>query len=219
MSKEGIDVAYARCPEGHDTDADGWAFFEKHYVKLVKLALWWTEKFGKSAVSEEFDLDVHVEEYSSAILDAIVGELSRRGGTYLTVASVWYVWAVTAEGFSAAGDMRYRSDLEHQGLYWWMAYELLSFASADPQVIVLPSAPKASEEDKAGLREWVLAEAEKCSDRLVALEAQVNGAGSLTFYLDETYEMPKHPLKRVADSGVDESGSSSQKENAEPKDI
>ena len=91
MSKEGIDVAYARCPEGHDTDADGWAFFEKHYVKLVKLALWWTEKFGKSAVSEEFDLDVHAEEYSSAILDAIVGELSRRGGTYLTVASVWYV--------------------------------------------------------------------------------------------------------------------------------
>ena len=68
MSKEGIDVAYARCPEGHDTDANGWAFFEKHYVKLVKLALWWTEKFGKSAVSEEFDLDVHAEEYSSAIL-------------------------------------------------------------------------------------------------------------------------------------------------------
>ena len=141
------------------------------------------------------------------------------------MASVWYVWAVTAEGFSAAGDMRYRSDLEHQGLYWWMAYELLSFASADPQVIVLPSAPKASEEYKSGLREWVLAEAEKCSDRLVALEAQVNGAGSLTvtyydtFYLDETYEMPKHPLKRVAASGVDESGSSSQKENAEPKDI
>ena len=96
------------------------------------------------------------------------------------MASVWYVWAVTAEGFSAAGDMRYRSDLEHQGLYWWMAYELLSFASADPQVIVLPSAPKASEEDKAGLREWVLAEAEKCSDRLIVLEAQVSGAGSLT---------------------------------------
>ena len=84
---------------------------------------------------------------------------------------------------------------------------------------MLANAPKASEEDKAGLREWVLAEAEKCSDRLVALEAQVSGAGSLTFYLDETYEMPKHPLKRVADSGVDESGSSSQKENAEPKDI
>ena len=42
-----------------------------------------------------------------------------------------------------------------------------------------------------------------------------------TFYLDETYEMPKYkyPLKRVPDSGVDESGSSSQKENAEPKDI
>ena len=34
----------------------------------------------------------------------------------------------------------------------------------------------------------------------------MNGAGSLTFYLEETYEMPKHPLKRVADSGVDESG-------------
>ena len=32
------------------------------------MTLWWTGKFGKSAASEEFDLDVHAEEYSSAIL-------------------------------------------------------------------------------------------------------------------------------------------------------
>ena len=62
--------------------------------------------------------------YKRQVSDGLVTSIAEKGGTYRTIAAVWYVMVVSAGAFKSK-DMAFKSEAAHRHLYWWMALELL----------------------------------------------------------------------------------------------
>ena len=116
MSHSGVRVAYFACPhdqgwsEGDDENPAAWEFTVVHYQKLLKIGVAWAKRYtgASSGGGDDLDLDgedsdggenkenngggITCDRAESTTTDRLVARLVEAGGTYRTVAAVWYVW-------------------------------------------------------------------------------------------------------------------------------
>ena len=136
------DLALATRPSEVDLterDAD-WTFFQKHYRVYMRVAMHW----GRMWFHSSFSSDRPDEVLSGPETDEeVLTSVRDMGGTHMTIATVWYAFAVAAGAFKGTGVEYRKSAAQHTAL-WWMASELLVFADTDDpaqvgvKVITLP---------------------------------------------------------------------------------
>jgi hypothetical protein len=161
-------IAYFVCPEDHvwstgDADTPGdWAFTEPYYVSLLKICDAWSQAFtgARSAASLTVQLEGFDEESEDDAMDRLVASIEAAGGTYRTVAAVWYMFCVTGKAFRSE-DVSFKSSTSHRHLFWWLCEQLLELSSMSENEagfsVVLPRSDAAKAE-----RDWHATEKEVC---------------------------------------------------------
>ena len=95
-----------------------------HYHVLLKITDAWSVKFKGNGTEKFLEVNVDGDENASVVSDGLVTSIAEKGGTYRTIAAVWYVMVVSAGAFKSK-DIAFKSEAAHRHLYWWMALGLL----------------------------------------------------------------------------------------------
>ena len=96
--------------------AEYWPFVLPHYNVLLKITDAWSVKFKGNGTERFPEVNVDGDENAS---DGLVTAIAEKGGTYRTIAAVWYEMVVSAGAFKTK-DMAFKSEAAHRHLYWWM---------------------------------------------------------------------------------------------------
>ena len=128
MSHSGMCTAFFLGPSepatGNGDTAEYWSFVLPHYNVLLKITDAWSVKFKGNGTEKFPEVNVDGDENASVVSDGLVTSIAEKGGTYRTIAAVWYVMVVSAGAFKSK-DMAFKSEAAHRHLYWWMALEIL----------------------------------------------------------------------------------------------
>ena len=128
MSHSGMCTAFFLGPSepatGIGDTAEYWSFVLPHYHVLLKITDAWSVKFKGNGTEKFLEVNVDGDENASVVSDDLVTSIAEKGGTYRTIAAVWYVMVVSAGAFKSK-DMAFKSEAAHRHLYWWMALGLL----------------------------------------------------------------------------------------------
>ena len=102
---------------GNGDTAEYWSFVFPHYNVLLKITDAWSVKFKGNGTEKFPEVNVDGDENASVVSDDLVTSIAEKGGTYQTIAAVWYVMVVSAGAFKSK-DMAFKSEAAHRHLYW-----------------------------------------------------------------------------------------------------
>ena len=161
VNASGVDLA--------ESDAD-WSFFEAHFKVYMRVAMHWGRTWFSSARSAAPETLLTGPESDDEVWTCV----KDLGGTHMTVATVWYAFAVAAGAFTNKA-CEYRKNAAQRAALWWMASELLTFADTDvpgsvgKKVIKLPGLFTAGE-DVGGTRTAEVVARQDCCDMLGSMD-------------------------------------------------
>ena len=165
------------------SDAD-WSFFEAHFKVYMRVAMHWGRTWFSTARSATPDTLLTGPESDEEVWTCV----KDLGGTHMTVATVWYAFAVAAGAFTNKA-CEYRKNAAHRTALWWMASELLTFADTDVpgsvgmKVIKLPGIFTAGE--VVGGADAAAVARQECIDMLKSMDVSHVSVMDDAMYADE----------------------------------